>query len=446
MMNTEKQNVSLSELEKTIENILRQGMDLMECEAALDIIKPVPNTVIYTSPVLLFAKLYLHWLSAEIKEAEKCFAELLRMEGYEKYKAMGILLLAKPEELPEKALMDEVKESVIREELPFFATGGNFSVLNGIKDLSCYFEDDAGMELLQGIFSFLYESKGVLAYKLAAAESLYLQGKHEKAAALIEEIIGKAETEELITSAKILLAKILRFEDLKASEEILNGLINDNKNLNLNNLKTVQEFLGVKPKNYELSAVPSGKFYSITSEISYVRELIGKAKYVSAMQKCYRLQNITNLYQRTLDQIRIDILMAKIFLFADDRESAAETIGNAVAKALPYRYQMLFIDEGSETAEIIEEFIKNCHDQKLVSFAEEILRAFRKFYPQNIHLTKREKLILKCLADKLRNNEIAAKLNITERTVKFHTGNLYQKLGVRTRKEAAELAKRKNLV
>ncbi|MBR3843817.1 MAG: hypothetical protein IKM38_11180, partial [Christensenellaceae bacterium] len=284
----EKQNVSLSELEKTIENILQQGLDLMECEAALDIVKPVPNTVIYTSPVLLFAKLLLHWLAAEIKEAENCLAELLRMEGYEKYKAMGILLLAKPEELPEKALMDEVKESVIREELPFFATGGNFSVLNGIKDLSCYFEDDAGMELLQGIFSFLYEGEGVLAYKLAAAESLYLQGKHEKAAALIEEIIGNAETEELITSAKILLAKILRFEDLKASEEILNGLINDNKNLYQYNLKTVQEFIGVKPKNYELSAVPTGKFYSIASEISHVRELIGKAKYVSAMQQCYR--------------------------------------------------------------------------------------------------------------------------------------------------------------
>ncbi|MBR3843153.1 MAG: hypothetical protein IKM38_07800, partial [Christensenellaceae bacterium] len=308
------------------------------------------------------------------------------------------------------------------------------------------FEDVAGMELLQGIFSFLYEGEGVLAYKLAAAESLYLQAKHEKSVVLIEEVLNESKSDELTASAKILLAKILRFEDLKASEEILHGLINDNKNLYQYNLKTVQEFLSVKPKNYELSAVPTGKFYSITSDISHVRELIGKAKYVSAMQQCYRLQKIINLYQRTLDQIRIDILMAKIFLYADDRKSAVETIGNAITKALPYRYQMLFIGEGSETAEIIEEFIKNCHDQELVSFAEEILRAFRKFYPQNIHLTKREELILKCLAEKLRNNEIAEKLNITERTVKFHTGNLYQKLGVRTRKEAAELAKRKNLV
>lgn len=52
-------------------------------------------------------------------------------------------------------------------------------------------------------------------------------------------------------------------------------------------------------------------------------------------------------------------------------------------------------------------------------------------------ISKKEKEVLKYIGSGLTNDEIARVMNITEKTVKFHTGNLYQKLNVRNRVEAA---------
>jgi DNA-binding NarL/FixJ family response regulator len=48
-------------------------------------------------------------------------------------------------------------------------------------------------------------------------------------------------------------------------------------------------------------------------------------------------------------------------------------------------------------------------------------------------LSRREQEALNSLLENLSNKEIAAKLNISERTVKFHVSNLLQKFGVRRR-------------
>jgi two-component system nitrate/nitrite response regulator NarL len=48
-------------------------------------------------------------------------------------------------------------------------------------------------------------------------------------------------------------------------------------------------------------------------------------------------------------------------------------------------------------------------------------------------LTRREKEVIQGVLDNLTNKEIASKLNISERTVKFHVSNLLQKFNVRRR-------------
>jgi len=55
-------------------------------------------------------------------------------------------------------------------------------------------------------------------------------------------------------------------------------------------------------------------------------------------------------------------------------------------------------------------------------------------------LTDREKEVLSLMAEGLNNREIAERLAISERTVKYHVGNIYGKLGVKTRTEAVLLA------
>ncbi|MGD9890033.1 MAG: GAF domain-containing protein [Dehalococcoidia bacterium] len=62
------------------------------------------------------------------------------------------------------------------------------------------------------------------------------------------------------------------------------------------------------------------------------------------------------------------------------------------------------------------------------------------------HLTAREMDVLRQLVDGARNKEISARLHISHGTVRFHVGNIFQKLGVSSRTEAVRLAIREGIV
>ncbi|MCM1283373.1 MAG: response regulator transcription factor [Muribaculaceae bacterium] len=61
-------------------------------------------------------------------------------------------------------------------------------------------------------------------------------------------------------------------------------------------------------------------------------------------------------------------------------------------------------------------------------------------------LTRRELEVLKLLAVGMYNKEVAVKLNISERTVKNHVSNIFKKLEVTDRTQAAVFAIRNNLI
>ena len=61
-------------------------------------------------------------------------------------------------------------------------------------------------------------------------------------------------------------------------------------------------------------------------------------------------------------------------------------------------------------------------------------------------LTRRELEVLKLLAVGMYNKEVAEKLNISERTVKNHVSNIFKKLEVTDRTQAAVFAIRNNLI
>jgi DNA-binding NarL/FixJ family response regulator len=62
------------------------------------------------------------------------------------------------------------------------------------------------------------------------------------------------------------------------------------------------------------------------------------------------------------------------------------------------------------------------------------------------HLSPREAEVLGLISRGLRNKEIAERLFITERTVKFHVGSILAKLGAHNRTEAVRIATRRGLV
>jgi DNA-binding NarL/FixJ family response regulator len=65
---------------------------------------------------------------------------------------------------------------------------------------------------------------------------------------------------------------------------------------------------------------------------------------------------------------------------------------------------------------------------------------------EDVGLTKREKTLLRAVAKGLSNQAIGKELWISEQTVKFHLRNIYRKLGVTSRTEAARYAFERGLV
>jgi len=61
-------------------------------------------------------------------------------------------------------------------------------------------------------------------------------------------------------------------------------------------------------------------------------------------------------------------------------------------------------------------------------------------------LTEREMEVLQLLAQGLANKQIAARLSISEHTVKFHVSVIYQKMGASNRTEAVRLGVRQGLI
>jgi DNA-binding CsgD family transcriptional regulator len=63
-----------------------------------------------------------------------------------------------------------------------------------------------------------------------------------------------------------------------------------------------------------------------------------------------------------------------------------------------------------------------------------------------VDLTKREREILQLVAEGYSNAQLARMLWVTEQTVKFHLSNVYRKLNVANRTEAARWAQLHGLV
>ena len=73
-------------------------------------------------------------------------------------------------------------------------------------------------------------------------------------------------------------------------------------------------------------------------------------------------------------------------------------------------------------------------------------RALRADVVTDVTLTPRELEVLRMIADGLGNKQIAARLAISEHTVKFHVGSVFAKMHASTRAEAVMIGARRGLI
>lgn len=106
-------------------------------------------------------------------------------------------------------------------------------------------------------------------------------------------------------------------------------------------------------------------------------------------------------------------------------------------------------EEGAALLPLLTAMQGGSQSQFFQLMADEITR-YAQLYPDYLQsprlpmqaLTQTEKQVLHLLVRGLKNVEIAQTMNITVRTVKFHTGNIYAKINVKSRAEAIVLSRK----
>lgn len=165
-----------------------------------------------------------------------------------------------------------------------------------------------------------------------------------------------------------------------------------------------------------------------------------------ALQRLHAFVTATHNARFTIDVLALEALLAAA---EGDRPAALLTLEQALALARPGGFIRAFVDLGEPMAGLLRQLARrgSVHG----AYIAQLLDAFPPFPAPSSRsqarppgmvepLTLRETEILELLAVRLSAKEIAQRLVISDRTVKRHCANIYQKLGVNSRREAVDAA------
>ncbi len=139
--------------------------------------------------------------------------------------------------------------------------------------------------------------------------------------------------------------------------------------------------------------------------------------------------------------------------YQNNNEEALKALDQALALAEPEGYMRIFLDEGSPMAQLLYEAanrgIRKEYTGRILSnfpLHREAQKALSATNDLIEPLSQREIEVLQLLAQGTSNKEVARRLFISLPTVKWHTSNIYGKLGVQNRTEAVAKARALGLI
>jgi LuxR family maltose regulon positive regulatory protein len=214
---------------------------------------------------------------------------------------------------------------------------------------------------------------------------------------------------------------------------------------------------GARRLTFSLKAehhVPSMIFYLEHPCITECRVLIRVGSEPSvreATEKLKHLREGTDALHFTCQTIEITVLLSLALHCLGQDDEAATTLEEALTLAWPGGWLSPFVEAGPAMTDLLRHLPEQVAGS---TFVEHIVSAFGRCKektapvaktrqvssPSFEPLTNREHEILGLLLKRLRDKEIAAELFISTQTVNSHLKNIYQKLGVRNRRQAAAKA------
>lgn len=195
------------------------------------------------------------------------------------------------------------------------------------------------------------------------------------------------------------------------------------------------------------SSLDSIDFFSLYLYVIFARILIAERRFETAIELLQRLETTARGGQRTACVIEILMLQAVAYQSSGDSENAMQVLDQTLALAKPGGFTRIFIDEGPQMAQLLYEALSRY-------IAPEYVRRLLAAFPDDEKaqqmevktqsdtfdwvepLSERELQVLHLVAEGLTNPDIADRLFLSPHTIKVHTRNIYEKLGVHNRTQA----------
>jgi LuxR family maltose regulon positive regulatory protein len=194
-----------------------------------------------------------------------------------------------------------------------------------------------------------------------------------------------------------------------------------------------------------------------TEELTYVggfeyialsRILFAQSRLDETTELLHRLLKAAEAEGHTSRVIEIMILQALTFQTAEDTAQAITTLEKALSLAEPGGFIRIFVDEGTPLEALLKKI--RVEDGRIKKYIHKLLGAFKGNktqlstdgqQPLVEPLSERELEVLDLIAKGLSNQQVASRLFLSLNTIKSHTRNIHQKLGVNSRTQAVASAK-----
>jgi len=193
-----------------------------------------------------------------------------------------------------------------------------------------------------------------------------------------------------------------------------------------------------EPKTYMLR--------SFSPEILYLKVLIADGSKISlrtAAEYFLEMESYHSSSNNRRYRLETQVLGSVLAHRMDDSESAERQFTRALKDAVSGRYARPFLEPGSDYDLLLSLRVT---DPIIDGFRRELLTiraaAFRTVDTASAALSNRELEVLVLLSERMSNKEITAQLFIALSTVERHIANIYRKLGVHKRRDAAAWAQK----
>jgi LuxR family maltose regulon positive regulatory protein len=205
----------------------------------------------------------------------------------------------------------------------------------------------------------------------------------------------------------------------------------------------------------------AANLFSQYEQIIHARVLAARENYASMSELIRPLWDLALRQGRVKNAITLEVLMAKCLFLSGEPLPAIAILQEALYKAEPDHFVRTFLDEGGVVISMIKQMLANGGDPKpnseecsgdylyflLDEVAKDTLKAstsrpLARTVEGLEPLTDHELHILHMLEAGYPNKQISREMNISLNTVKYHLKNIYGKLGVVNRTQAARIIRK----